>query len=122
MGTEEPKRLVEDKEARIPFDKLKQPDPILFFDDVVLYEDELADNGSSFLSVKIRVMKERLLMLMRLYLRVDDVIFRIRDCRVYVEFATGLIIRDYTAKEASYDRVKAVGLCYRNTNSAITYE
>jgi type 2A phosphatase activator TIP41 len=40
---------------KINTEKLSQPDPILFFDDVVLYEDELGDNGSGFLSVKIVV-------------------------------------------------------------------
>lgn len=37
----------------IDFNRLKQQDPILFFDDNILYEDELGDNGISILSVKI---------------------------------------------------------------------
>ncbi len=32
---------------------LKRPDPILFYDEIVLYEDELADNGIAQLSVKV---------------------------------------------------------------------
>ena len=31
----------------------KKKEPILFFDEVVLYEDELADNGVARLSLKI---------------------------------------------------------------------
>ncbi|KAK5003324.1 Tap42 interacting protein, partial [Cryomyces antarcticus] len=82
------------------------PDPILFFDEVMLYEDELADNGIAMYSCKIRVMPDRLLLLCRFFLRLDDVIFRIRDTRVFVEFGTGEIVREYTAKEEMYKTVK----------------
>ncbi|KAF2141470.1 uncharacterized protein K452DRAFT_251440 [Aplosporella prunicola CBS 121167] len=90
----------------IPVELLKRPDPILFFDDLVLYEDELADNGIAMLSCKIRVMPARLLLLTRFFLRLDDVVFRIRDTRVFVEFATGDVIREYTAREEKFDVVK----------------
>ncbi|KAK6501614.1 hypothetical protein TWF481_009449 [Arthrobotrys musiformis] len=91
---------------QIPLDKLRRQDPILFFDDVMLYEDELADNGMSILSVKIRVMPARLLLLARFYMRLDDVVFRIRDTRVFVEFAEGVVLREYQEKEDSYENVK----------------
>lgn len=91
----------------LPMDKLTLPDPILFFDDMVLYEDELADNGSAVLSVKIRVMPKRLLLLSRFFLRVDGVKFRIRDTRIYVEFETGLVVREYQTQEEDYAKVKA---------------
>ncbi|KAF2019393.1 TIP41-domain-containing protein [Aaosphaeria arxii CBS 175.79] len=90
----------------IPLELLKRPDPILFFDDVVLYEDELADNGIAMLSCKIRVMPARLLLLSRFFMRLDDVVFRIRDTRVFVEFATGEVIREYTAREEKYEVVR----------------
>jgi type 2A phosphatase activator TIP41 len=73
---------------------------------VVLYEDELADNGIAMLSVKIRVMPERMLLLCRFFMRLDDVLFRIRDTRVYVEFATGEVVREYTAREEKFDVVR----------------
>lgn len=39
---------------RIPVERLGvHGEPILFYDEVVLYEDELGDNGSSLLSVKV---------------------------------------------------------------------
>ncbi|KAK5127816.1 hypothetical protein LTR85_004932 [Meristemomyces frigidus] len=87
-------------------DLLTRPDPILFFDAVDLYEDELADNGMSLLSIKVRVMPERLLLLSRFFLRLDGVIVRIRDTRVYIEHATNKVIRQYTAKEERYDVVQ----------------
>jgi type 2A phosphatase activator TIP41 len=93
-------------EKPIPLALLKRPDPIQFYDDVMLYEDELADNGIAMLSVKVRVMPARLLLLARFFMRLDDVMFRIRDTRVFVEFATGEVIREYTAREEKYETVR----------------
>ncbi|KAK5721802.1 Tap42 interacting protein [Elasticomyces elasticus] len=87
-------------------DLLSRPDPILFFDAVDLYEDELADNGIALLSIKIRVMPDRLLLLARFFLRLDGVVVRIRDTRVYVEHGGQKVIRQYTAKEAAYEEVR----------------
>ncbi|KAL6940279.1 hypothetical protein ACO0QE_004177 [Hanseniaspora vineae] len=91
----------------LPLDKLSKPDPILFYDDMVLYEDELGDNGISIVNVKIRVMDERLLLLCRFFLRVDDVLFRVYDTRVYIEFDEDLIIREYKEHELDYQSVLA---------------
>ncbi|KAF3924811.1 hypothetical protein ABW21_db0202210 [Orbilia brochopaga] len=104
---------------QIPLDKLRRQDPILFFDDVMLYEDELADNGMSILSVKVRVMPARLLLLARFYMRLDDVVFRIRDTRVFVEFAEGVVLREYQEREDSYDNVKKKIPPYRDDVPAI---
>jgi type 2A phosphatase activator TIP41 len=90
----------------IPIELLKRRDPILFFDEVVLYESELDDNGISIYSAKLRVHEHRMLLLCRLFMRLDNVLVRIRDTRVYVDFDTDEVIREYTAKEASFDKVK----------------
>lgn len=95
----------------IPVELLKRPDPILFFDEVMLYEDELADNGIAMLSCKIRVMPARMLLLCRFFMRLDDVVFRIRDTRIYVDFGTGEVIREYVAKEDEFENVRKV-CCY----------
>ena len=97
-----------ESDTPIPLDLLKKPDPILFFDEVVLYEDEMADNGITMLSCKIRVMPDRLLLLSRFFMRLDNVLFRLRDTRVFVEFGTGEVIREYVAKEESYDVIREV--------------
>ena len=104
----------------IPLELLKRPDPILFFDEVVLYEDEMADNGITMLSCKIRVMSERLLLLVRFFMRLDGVMFRLRDTRVYVEFGTGEIIREYTAREEQYEAVREVRI-YKALNDVTDY-
>ena len=92
----------------IPLELLRRPDPILFFDEVVLYEDEMADNGITMFSCKIRVMPDRLLLLCRFFMRLDNVLLRIRDTRVYVDFGTGEVIREYVAKEEKYEAVRQV--------------
>ncbi|PWZ03312.1 hypothetical protein BCV70DRAFT_197535 [Testicularia cyperi] len=73
---------------RIPVERLgpSSGEPILFYDDIVLFEDELADNGSSMVSVKVRVMPSGFLVLQRFFLRVDDVVFRTFDTRIYCAF------------------------------------
>ena len=96
-------------DKHIPIELLKRRDPILFFDEVVLYESELDDNGISLFTAKVRVHEKRMLLLCRLFMRLDNVLVRIRDTRVYVDFETDEVIREHTAKESSYDDVKRVG-------------
>jgi type 2A phosphatase activator TIP41 len=95
-------------DKQIPLELLKRRDPILFFDEVVLFESELDDNGVSVLSCKLRVMEQRMLLLCRLYMRLDGVVVRIRDTRVYVDFDKDEVIREYTAKEDTYENVTRV--------------
>ncbi|KAI7221275.1 TIP41-domain-containing protein [Hortaea werneckii] len=99
---------VESSQEKDPIrtDLLSKPDPILFFDAVDLYEDELGDNGIGLLSVKVRVMPERLLLLSRFFLRLDGVVLRMRDTRVYIENASNKVIRQYTAKAEKYEVVQ----------------
>ena len=77
---------------------------------MVLYEDEMADNGITMLTCKIRVMPERLLLLSRFFMRLDNVLFRLRDTRIYIEFATGDVIREYVAKEERYETIRKVSI------------
>ncbi|KAI5295806.1 hypothetical protein KEM52_000156 [Ascosphaera acerosa] len=93
----------------IPIELLKRPDPILLFDEIMLFEDELADNGISMLSAKIRVMPERLLLLLRFFMRLDGVLVRMRDTRVYIDFETRVVTREYVAKEEKYEVLAEVG-------------
>lgn len=97
-----------DNSDPIPIALLKRQDPILFFEEVVLYESELDDNGISVFSCKLRVMPDRMLLLCRLFMRLDNVLVRIRDTRIYVDFNTSKVIRDYTEKEDAFDTVKKV--------------
>lgn len=97
----------------IPVELLKRPDPILFFEEVVLYESELDDNGISLLSCKVRIMPDRLLLLCRFFMRLDNVLIRIKDTRVYVEFSSGKVVRDHTEREGKYEDVKKVRIIHQ---------
>ena len=108
VGDGGPARQFAPSTKPIPLELLKQRDPILFFDEVMLYESELDDNGISVLSVKVRVMQRRMLLLCRLFMRLDNVVARVRDTRVYVDFDTDEVIREYTAKEDSFANLKRV--------------
>ena len=109
-GTERSESLIlKPSDTPIPLELLKRPDPIVFFDEVMLYEDEMADNGITTLSCKLRVMPARLLLLCRFFMRLDGVMIRIRDTRLYVEFETGEVIREYTSREDKYEVVRQVG-------------
>lgn len=44
---------MKETEERIDYEKLKKQERIAFYDEVILFEDELADNGAAVFSVKI---------------------------------------------------------------------
>ena len=48
-------------------------------------------------------------LLARFFLRVDNVLFRIHDVRLYHEFASSEVLRETKGKEATYSEVKKVG-------------
>ncbi|XP_014679923.1 PREDICTED: TIP41-like protein [Priapulus caudatus] len=92
---------------RIDIEKLKTQENILFFDEVHLFEDELADNGCSNLTVKIRVMPGKFFVLLRFFLRVDGVLIRMNDTRLYHENDKNYMIREYTSKQKKTSDIKA---------------
>jgi type 2A phosphatase activator TIP41 len=122
----------------IPFAELTRPDPILFYAEIPLFEDELHDNGSSNLLIRIvsvpytfevrsgqqwtqRVMPTCFFILSRFTLRVDNVLFRTHDTRIYHSFNSKppLIIRETSGWEASYETVRAI-LAKKNDLSPLT--
>ncbi|KAJ3290595.1 hypothetical protein HDU79_003123 [Rhizoclosmatium sp. JEL0117] len=92
-------------ESKIDVEMLKRNDPILWYDEVVLYEDELGDNGSCTLTARVRVMPTCFLILLRYFLRVDGVLFRVHDTRLFHAFHSTTVIRETSTRECSYDRV-----------------
>lgn len=94
-----------ESDEEIPIDRLLRQDPILFFDESVLFEDELGDNGITILSTKVRVMHTCLLLLCRLFMRVDDVAFRIRDTRVFIDLEKNTVIREYKVQQELFEEV-----------------
>lgn len=86
-------------EERIDVDKLKVKSKILFYQDIILFEDELADNGTAQCSVKIRIMPDSFFILLRYFLRVDNLLVRIIDTRIYYEVGKNYLLREHMAKE-----------------------
>ena len=76
---------------------MDQKQPILYFDDVNLYEDDMHDNGYVSLRCKIRVMPTCFLLLMTLFVRVDHVLVRVKEVRIFSKFNCN--IDDSTPKE-----------------------
>ena len=51
-------------DEKIDYERLKMQEKITFYDEVILFEDELADNGAAILSVKIVSLKSFLVSLL----------------------------------------------------------
>nr|CAB3498114.1 unnamed protein product [Digitaria exilis] len=86
----------------------------LFTGVVILYEDELADNGISFLTVRVRVMPTGWFLLLRFWLRVDGVLMRLRDTRLHCPFGNGdgakpVVLRECCWREATFASLSAKG-------------
>ncbi|KAG9440304.1 hypothetical protein H6P81_020469 [Aristolochia fimbriata] len=104
----------EDSSEGIDLVALASKEPILFYDEVVLYEDELADSGVSLLTVKVRVMPHCWFVLLRFWLRVDGVLMRLRDTRFYCSFgsdpnAIPIILRENCWREVTFQDLSAQG-------------
>lgn len=86
----------------INYDALRDTSvPILYSSEIILFEDELDDNGTASYKVRIRVMPDCYFILARFFLRVDGVLIRISDTRYYHQFGTNIVIRESVMREAS---------------------
>ncbi|XP_076278085.1 TIP41-like protein [Lasioglossum baleicum] len=96
----------EETNERIDMDKLRRKDKILFYHDLTLFEDELHDNGIAVCSVKIRVMPGSFFILLRYFLRIDNVLIRVNDTRIYHEFGQDYLLREYTTRESKVSELR----------------
>lgn len=86
----------------IDYDVLRNMElPILFSSEVILFEDELDDNGVASYKVRIRVMPNCFFILARFFLRVDGVIVRIFDTRYFHRFGSSAVVRESISREGS---------------------
>jgi type 2A phosphatase activator TIP41 len=95
---------------QIPMDLLKRPDPIRWYDQVTLYEDELHDNGVASMTLKVRVMDTCFFCLQRFWLRVDGVLLRIYETRLFHEFGKSFVLREFHAREETFENLKKRGM------------
>lgn len=87
---------------QIPYEKLGPDNKILHSGHMYLFECDLEDCGYMMSMVRFRAMKDSWFFLVRYYLRVDNVCVRIFDTRMYHEFGTNYIIREFKHLEGSY--------------------
>lgn len=99
------KITVSETMERIDIEKLKVREKILFYEDMLLFEDELADNGTSLLNVRMRVMPSGFFLLLRFFMRVDNVMIRVNDTRLYYQAGKNYMLREFSTKD---DQVKDI--------------
>ncbi|XP_054611643.1 TIP41-like protein isoform X2 [Dunckerocampus dactyliophorus] len=105
---EEMQMKVTETTERINLEKLRAREQIVFFDEILLFEDELHDHGVSMISVKIRVMPTSFFLLLRFFLRVDGVMIRIHDTRLYHEAGKNYMLREFCKRESNITELKSV--------------
>lgn len=107
-------------QSLIPFHLLQDTSqPILLYDDIPLFEDDLHDNGDVSLNIKLRVMPHCWYVLLRLFVRVDHVCLKAREVRMFCYFGEAdptlcadknLICRDVVWRETMWDDLLNLGL------------
>lgn len=112
---------VEETSDKIDVNKLKQKEKILFYHDLTLFEDELHDNGIAVSSVKIRVMPSSFFVLLRYFLRVDNVMLRINDTRLFYEFGQDYLLREFTSREAKVRDLRVSPVIFTEPNEIAQY-
>ncbi|CAF3763865.1 unnamed protein product, partial [Adineta steineri] len=111
---------IEVTDQQLDLEKLKRQEPILFYDELTLYEDELADNGISNVTLKIRCMPSGFFVLLRFFMRVDGVLIRCFDTRYYYEAGNSYILREYIERESAISSLKPEFQSTSDINSVIT--
>lgn len=96
-------------DEKIPFEMLSPENPIVHFGEVYLFECDLDDCGYTMSKVRFRVMNDCLYVLLRYYLRVDGVRVRIYDTRVFHQYGTDFVHREFQHKENSWDQLRKKG-------------
>lgn len=88
---------MECREDFLPWDLLKSTsEPVLFFKEVHLWEDELSDNGFSRMSAKVRVMNSFFYVLIKFEMRLDGVVdSRSLETRIFHRFGSNEVLREF---------------------------
>mgnify|MGYP002620088443 CR=1 FL=1 len=112
------KIYIEKTKEDIPLGNLTPQNPIKWYNEYVLFEDELGDCGLSQSTFRFRCMGDCFFGLLRYYLRIDDVIVRIYDTRIYHEYDKDYILREFSVRENTFDELKKKG--FKFTSEFIT--
>lgn len=110
-------RVESEVEQRIDIKKLKVQEEILFYKEIILFEDELHDNGVALSAVKFRVMPTGYFLLYRYFLRVDGVLVRVVDTRYYYETGKPYVLRERSFREAKFNEIDHPSVAVANDPS-----
>ena len=101
--------IKETKKFKIEKSSIKFPETkvenVLNYNKIHFFEDELGDIGFSEGKIGFGVMNDFFLGLMRCYLRVDNMLVRNIDTKIYHKFGDNYIIRNFLVKEKTYDEL-----------------
>ena len=90
--------------------RLTVKNPIKFFKDLFLYEDDLGDFGYSKVRVRVRVQEDSCFLIIRSYVRVDNERIRSIDNRIFIDFLDNYSIsRELDYYESKWDEILANG-------------
>ncbi|VDP13570.1 unnamed protein product [Soboliphyme baturini] len=93
-------------EEKIDYEALTKVQPILFYQSLDLFEDELSDHGCSKLQIKLRCMPTSFFALLQFYLRVDRVLVRVYNTRFFWGESNGnSILKEHSVVQKSYDEM-----------------
>lgn len=109
QGTLTGDRMTVNSDCELDLDMLKRRDPILFFKNIILYEDELHDHGLCSMTVKIRVMQKCFLVLLRFWLRIDKERIRLYETRVFHVFGTENVLSEFSHRESTFEELEKKG-------------
>ena len=101
------------EKSNITFPEIKVEN-VLNYNQVQFFEDELGDIGLSEGKIGFGVMDQCFLGLMRCYLRVDNMLVRNIDTKIYHKFGEKYFIRNFSVKEKTYDELKNNGFHLSN--------
>ena len=74
-----------------------------------MHEADLEDCGYTMGQVRFRSMDDSFFILVRNYVRVDGVRVRVLDTRLYHNFQSNYILRQFTHKEADFAMLRKAG-------------
>eukprot|EP00828_Plagiopyla_frontata_P048893 TRINITY_DN9543_c0_g1_i2.p1 TRINITY_DN9543_c0_g1~~TRINITY_DN9543_c0_g1_i2.p1 ORF type:complete len:157 (+),score=30.60 TRINITY_DN9543_c0_g1_i2:84-554(+) len=94
---------------QIMYDRLTPENPIIFANSIQFFEDEIGDSGIVYCQCRFRIMEDCFLLLFRNYLRVDKVIVRVIDTRIFHTFGQKFVVREFVVKESSWKEISTSG-------------
>lgn len=102
--------FVDETGDELPMDLLRRRDEILWYQEVQLWEDELADNGLCKVIARVRVMPSFWFVLLSCEQRVDNVLLRDVSTRLFCANDSDSILREWTWRQASAEVLKDRGV------------